>query len=506
MAAEYRGIKMAIPTQLRLRQAHSLALTPQLIQSIRLLQMTAVELEHFIDAELENNPLLERMETGNSSGDVFSAFGSEDMEKGGQNAEDAITGMDSMVEIFDFAFENAYSDDPVREADVDFTPVASLSPVSAGHSHAEIADMALLVTEKPTMRDHLYEQIIFAFHDPAERIIAVDLSEQIDESGYFTGGFDEVSKRFSVNYEVIERIFFRLQNFEPAGIFARDLAECLALQLERRGQLTPAMEILLKNLPALARRDFVTLARICGVEQHDVMNMLEEIRFLDPKPATIWSAAVPGVIMPDAFVTENQDGTFHVELNSAILPALAVNRTYSLDVCANRAEREFFSTCQQHANWLLRALDQRAKTLLKVISEVVRHQQVFLREGIIALQPLNQAIIAKAVGMHESTVSRVTSHKYIATPRGIFELRSFFSTRLGAGAGCQSADAIRFQIRHMIEAETADNILSDDAIVEHLRAEGIDIARRTVAKYRESMHIASSVMRRRTKKYGKQQL
>jgi len=491
---------MAISAQFRLQQTHSLALTPQLLQSIHLLQMTAVELDHFIDTELESNPLLERMEAEKTSDDFSTDHAAEDMQRNRSDTDNTAGGLS---ELSDISLENIYPDDPVRGND--FDSAAGPRPVSASPSYTETADIALFVAEKPTIRAHLHEQIVFAFRNATECLIAMDLSEQIDESGYFTGNLDEVSKRFNVSYDFVERLFFRLQNFEPAGIFARDLAECLALQLKRRGRLSPAMEILLRNLPVLARRDFSALARICKVEENDVIAMLEEIRFLDPKPATVWSVDVAEAIVPDAFVTEDQDGVFHVELNNAVLPRLMINRSYSASICSDMAERDFFSACTQRASWLLRALDQRATTLLKVIREIVRHQQAFLRRGAIALRPLNLAMIAEVVGMHESTVSRVTSHKYLATPRGIFELRSFFSTSVGEGedSNCQSADAVRFQIRNMIEAETADNILSDDMIVECLAAEGIHIARRTVAKYRESMHIASSVIRKREKRHRK---
>lgn len=491
---------MAISAQFRLQQTHSLTLTPQLLQSIHLLQMTAVELDHFIDTELESNPLLERMEAEKASDDFSIVHVAEDMERNRPHTDDAAGGLS---ESSDITLENIYPDDPVRGDN--FISAAGLQPVSASSSYAETGDIALFVAEKPTMRAYLQEQIVFAFRNAAECLIARDLSEQIDESGYFTGNLDEVSKRFNVGYDFVERLFFHLQNFEPAGIFARDLAECLALQLKRRGRLSPAMEILLGNLPVLARRDFSALARICKVEENDVIAMLEEIRLLDPKPATIWSTDVAEAIVPDAFVTEDQDGVFHVELNNTVLPRLMVNRSYSASICSDMAERNFFSACTQRASWLLRALDQRATTLLKVIREIVRHQQAFLRKGTIALRPLNLAMIAEAVDMHESTISRVTSHKYLATPRGIFELRSFFSVGFGKGEGsdCQSADAVRFQIRNMIEAEATDNILSDDMIMERLAAEGIRIARRTVAKYRESMHIASSVIRKREKRHRK---
>lgn len=396
-------------------------------------------------------------------------------------------------------------DDKRYPGNTDFTSSSGYHMLSGSHSCSGATDMAQLVAEKPTLRDYLHEQIIFTFRDAAQCLVAADLGEQIDESGYFAGSLEETARRLDVGLPLVRQVFSRLQNFEQAGIFVRDLAECLALQLTRRGRLTAPMEILLKNLPILARKDFDTLARLCKTSQNDIMYMLKEIQFLDPKPAAIWSTAVASAIVPDAFVTENRDSTFRVELNNAVLPSLVVNCSYSAEICADVAERQFLSNCQHHANWLLRALDQRAKTLLKVIGEIVRQQQPFLREGIVALRPLSQAKVADAVRLHESTISRVIANKYLATPRGMFELRSFFSAGLGSGeeVDCPSSDAVRFHIRHMIATETADDILSDDAIMERLRAKGIDIARRTVAKYRESMHIASSVIRRRARRHEK---
>jgi len=493
---------MALSAQLRLRQIQSLALTPQLIQSIRLLQMTAGELEHFIDAELESNPLLERADTQKALADSPSSSDFGEPETYDPDHEDSSASHDTMAEIYDSVLEDIYPDDVAGRNDRDLRLAGGLHAVSEKHTYADSADIVLQVPENPSLRDHLREQIIFTFRDSRERILATDLSEQIDDAGYFIGSLQETAQRFHVDKKLVERIFHRLQGFDPPGIFARNLAECLALQLRRQGRLSPAMEILLKNLSALARRDFACLARICRVDRQQVMDMMEEIRFLEPKPGALWTSGTAAAVVPDAFVTEKPDGTFHVELNNALLPSLVVNNLYSLDICTDKAERAFFSQCQQHASWLMRALDQRANTLLKVISEIVRHQQAFLRQGIVALRPLNQATIAEAVGMHESTISRVISHKYIATPRGMLELRSFFSAGLGSGDSA-ATDAVRFQIRQMIDTESADNILSDDAIVDRLRAAGIDIARRTVAKYRESMNIASSVVRKRIRKYQK---
>ena len=292
--------------------------------------------------------------------------------------------------------------------------------------------------------------------------------------------------------------------FDPSGIGARSLAECLALQLRERDRFDPAMQALVANLPLVARRDFAALRKICGVDAEDLAEMVTELRGLDPKPGRIFGGGTIQPVVPDVTVRAASDGSWLVELNSETLPRLLVNQTYAARVSKGKvseADRSFVATCLQTANWLTKSLEQRAKTILKVSSEIVRQQDGFFAHGVEHLRPLNLKTVADAIGMHESTVSRVTSNKYMATSRGLFELKYFFTAAIAAHCGgeAHSAEAVRHRIKQMIDEESPQAVLSDDAIVTRLKAIQIDIARRTVAKYRESLRIPSSAERRREK-------
>jgi RNA polymerase sigma-54 factor len=294
-----------------------------------------------------------------------------------------------------------------------------------------------------------------------------------------------------------------MMRFDPVGLFATDLRSCLAAQLAERNRLDPAMATLLDNLEALGRRDLKRLQAVCEVDAEDLADMIDEIRALDPKPATGYDAAAPLPIVPDVLMRPAPNGDWILELNPETMPRLLVAESFHAKVLlkAPKSDRPFLSEKLASANWLVKSLHQRAQTILKVSSEVMRQQDGFLRRGVGHLRPLILRDIAEAVEMHESTVSRVTANKYIATPRGLFELKYFFTTAIAATAGGEShsAEAVRHRIRHMVAAETAHSILSDDAIVAALRREGVDIARRTVAKYRDALRIPSSVQRKREK-------
>jgi RNA polymerase sigma-54 factor len=294
-----------------------------------------------------------------------------------------------------------------------------------------------------------------------------------------------------------------LQSFEPSGVCARDLAECLAIQLRERDRLDPAMAMLIRHLDLVARRDFAALRKLCGVDDEDLADMLREVRALDPKPGSAFGAAVLQPVVPDVVVRAAADGSWRIELNAETLPRVLVNQSYYARVArgSKGEDRAYLTECLQTANWLVKSLDQRAKTILKVATEIVRQQDAFLTHGVEHLRPLNLKTVAEAIAMHESTVSRVTSNKYMATPRGLFELKYFFTAAIASSEGgeAHSAEAVRHRIRTLIDAEPADEVLSDDALVKILRDGGIDIARRTVAKYREALRIPSSVQRRREK-------
>ncbi len=345
-----------------------------------------------------------------------------------------------------------------------------------------------------TLREHLIEQIGADLPDLADRVIAVHLLDQLDEAGYLRSGLDGAAERLGCPAARVERVLARLQEFDPPGVFARDLPECLALQLRDRNRLDPAMQLLLDNLPLLAARNAPVLMRICGVDAEDFADMVAEIKSLDPRPGHAFDPPLAQAVVPDIIMRAQPQEGWIIELNAETLPRVLVNNRYYARISGaarNKAEREYLTDRLQAANWLVKSLHQRATTILKVASEIVRQQDGFFRHGVPALRPLILRDIADAIGMHESTVSRVTTNKYMATPRGLFELKYFFTSSIAASRGgdAHSAEAVRFRIRGLIEGEPSHETLSDERIVDLLQEEGVDIARRTVAKYREAMRI-----------------
>ncbi|ESY88391.1 RNA polymerase sigma54 factor [Mesorhizobium sp. LNHC220B00] len=500
---------MALAAKLQLRQSQSLVMTPQLMQSIRLLQFTHVELEHFIDEEIERNPLLERAEPQDDAAsdqaqkpDVepqAAADGDWFENEAGWSAE-------AISEKLDTSLENLFPDDPGTSERLGPDLTAQWKSASgSGGSSSEGLDAGDMAASGITLRDHVGEQVALAFIDPVARLIAGELADGLDETGYVRADLAEIAALLGTNEVAVGKVLAVCQTFEPAGLFARDLAECLSLQLAVRDRLDPAMKALVANLELLARRDFQTLKRLCGVDEEDLLDMLAEIRALDPRPGMAFSGGASDAIVADVEVRAANDGSWTVELNAETLPRVLVDHIYFAQVsphAKNQAEKDFLAECLQNANWLTRSLDQRAKTILKVASEIVRQQDAFLVHGVRQLKPLNLRTVADAIGMHESTVSRVTANKYMLTPRGVFELRYFFTASIAASGGgdAHSSEAVRDRIKQMIDEEKPVDVLSDDAIVDMLRESGVDIARRTVAKYREGMNIPSSVQRRREKR------
>ncbi|MCR4267350.1 RNA polymerase factor sigma-54 [Nitratireductor sp. ZSWI3] len=487
---------MVLAPKLHLRQTQSLVMTPQLLQSIKLLQMTHLELEHFLDAEIERNPLLERRDSGEGEGEWRGEAGA-----AAANTAEAIS------DKLDSSLENLFPDDPGTHDRIG--PDLSAQWKSAGGNGLQTAgsgsyDLEGTTAAAVTLRDHVNEQIALAFTDPQQRLIAHELAEGLDEAGYMLADMAEIAERIGAGPEALAQALAVCQTFDPPGLFARSLSECLALQLIARDRYDPAMRAMVDNLDLLAKRDFHTLGRLCGVDSEDLADMLAEIRTLDPKPGMAFSSGAADPVVPDVVVKAAGDGGWAVELNPETLPRVLVNEPYYAEVSsrAREEDRQFLSECLQSANWLSRSLDQRAKTILKVASEIVRQQDRFLVSGVSHLRPLNLRTVAEAIGMHESTVSRVTVNKYMMTPRGTFELRYFFSSALASadGGDSHSSEAVRERIRRLIDEEAADAVLSDDALVDILHREGIDIARRTVAKYREALNIPSSVQRRREKR------
>ncbi|WP_036242401.1 RNA polymerase factor sigma-54 [Mesorhizobium sp. STM 4661] len=500
---------MALAAKLQLRQSQSLVMTPQLMQSIRLLQFTHLELERFIDDEIERNPLLERAEPqDDAASDQAQKIDAAPEAAGDWFETETAWSAEAISEKLDTSLENLFPDDPGTSERLgpDLTAQwKSASGNGSGSSSSEGFDAADIAAAAITLRDHVAEQVALAFADPAARLIGGELADGLDEAGYMRADMAEIAARLGTNEAAVAKVLAVCQGFEPAGIFARDLAECLALQLAVRDRLDPAMKALIANLELLARRDFQTLKRICGVDEEDLLDMLAEIRALDPRPGMAFSGGASDAIVADVEVRAANDGSWTVELNAETLPRVLVDHIYFAQVsphAKNQTEKDFLAECLQNANWLTRSLDQRAKTILKVASEIVRQQDAFLVHGVRHLKPLNLRTVADAIGMHESTVSRVTANKYMLTPRGVFELRYFFTASIASSGGgdAHSSEAVRDRIKQLIDEEKPVDVLSDDAIVDMLRESGVDIARRTVAKYREGMNIPSSVQRRREKR------
>ncbi|MFP3942919.1 MAG: RNA polymerase factor sigma-54, partial [Alphaproteobacteria bacterium] len=381
---------------------------------------------------------------------------------------------------------------------------SSLPPRAGGHGESDL-DWAERVSSDPSLREHLTEQVMVNLHDPAQRLIAAHLVDLVDEAGYLPADALESAQALGASEAEILDVYRQLQGFDPTGVFARSLRECLSLQLAESDRLDPAMHALLDNLDVLAVGDVARLRRICGVDDEDLRDMIAELRRLDPKPGLRFGSEPVQPLVPDIYVRQKADGSWHVELNTENLPRVLVNSRYYSEVlsgAASRDARSYITECLSSANWLVKSLAQRAKTILKVSSEIVRQQDEFLVHGVRRLRPLNLRDVADAIGMHESTVSRVTSNKYMATPRGVFELKYFFTGAIAStgGGSAHSSEAVRHEIRRLIDKEDPRDVLSDDRIVELLKRSGIEIARRTVAKYRESMGIPSSVRRRQSKR------
>jgi RNA polymerase sigma-54 factor len=483
-------------------------MTPQLQQAIKMLQLSNLELNTLVETEIEQNPLLER---GEREGEDRAASEGEAAEGGllTNGAAESVPGTlaaDGAPDAADHWHAAAGDEGDGRiEIAGDFGGDSSPWRNRNGASFdADLPGIDQAAARPRTLREHLIEQIGADLPDQADRVIALHLLDQVDEAGYLQGGLDGAAERLGCAPERIERVLARLQEFDPPGVFARDLAECLALQLRDRDRLDPAMQRLLDNLPLLAARNAAALMRLCSVDAEDLAEMVAEIKSLDPRPGFAFDPPLAQPVVPDIIMRAQPDGGWAVELNTETLPRVLINNRYHARIsrtALTKTDREYLTDRLQAANWLVKALHQRAVTILKVATEIVQQQEGFFRYGVQSLRPLILRDIADAIGMHESTVSRVTTNKYIATPRGLFELKYFFTSAIAASRGgdAHSAEAVRFRIRSLIDGEPSDSTLSDERIVELLLQDGVDIARRTVAKYREAMRIPSSVQRRREK-------
>jgi RNA polymerase sigma-54 factor len=503
-------------------------MTPQLMQAIKLLQLSNLDVTAFVEDELERNPLLERASDGPEppaagepaardaefpEGDEAAAFGDGTGERsGGQPSEPdewmnrELGSRTDIEQTFDSGLENVFPEEPTEAAArtaQDCAPTA-FTEWGGGASNDDSYNLEAFVAAEVTLGEHLAEQLAVAVTAPAQRMIGRYLIDLVDDAGYLPPDLGGGGDRLGAGDGDVAAVLAVLQTFDPPGICARNLSECLAIQLREKDRYDPAMQVLVEHLDLLARRDFAGLRRICGIDDEDLAGMIDEIRHLDPKPGLRFGTPRTQTVVPDVYVRPGPDGGWLIELNSDTLPRVLVNQTYYAELSKTirkDGDKTYFTDCLQNATWLVRALDQRARTILKVATEIVHQQDGFFTHGIAHLRPLNLKAVADAIQMHESTVSRVTANKYMATNRGIFELKYFFTASIASadGGDAHSAEAVRHHIRQLIDAEDPSAVLSDDTIVERLRQAGIDIARRTVAKYREALRIPSSVQRRRDK-------
>jgi RNA polymerase sigma-54 factor len=504
--------RIGFSQRLELRQTQALVMTPQLQQAIKMLQLSNLELADYVDAEIEQNPLLERTEGDGEDGAHANGNGAEVNGVASAVAEPiklaepppASDFSADAVETWD-ASRGGDGDGSVDYGGGDFGGDAQPWRTRNGSSDSDDFPALDQAAARPrTLREHLLEQIGADLPNQTDRVIAAYLLDQLDETGYLRSDIEDAAARLGCSSDRIKPVLARLQDLDPPGVFARDLPECLALQLRDRNRLDPAMQTLLDNLPLLAARNAAALMRLCRVDADDLADMIGEIKSLDPRPGLAFDPPQAQPIVPDILMRAQPDGGWLIELNTETLPRVLVNNRYYARISRatrSKNERDYLTDRLQAANWLIKSLHQRATTILKVAAEIVEQQDGFFRHGVQSLRPLILRDIADAIGMHESTVSRVTTNKYIATPRGLFELKYFFTSAIAASRGgeAHSAEAVRFRIRHLIDRELAESTLSDERIVELLQTEGVDIARRTVAKYREAMRIPSSVQRRREK-------
>jgi RNA polymerase sigma-54 factor len=497
---------MSLAPRLDLRQSQQLVMTPQLQQAIKLLALSNMEIEGFIAEELERNPLLD---TGGAPDDAPEPAPPEAAEAGAELAPSDTPMGEGALDV-DISSDDFHQDSAADRIGLD----GGMGLAGAGNAAApeDGTDFDSFAGAGLTLHEHLRRQA-GELLSGVDMAVAELLIEMIDETGYLIGSMPDLAQRLSLPLAEVERVLGVVQSLDPAGIGARTLAECLAIQAREADRYDPAMARLIANLDYLAKGNFGALKRICQVDEEDLADMIRELRAYDPKPGCRFDSGDGQVdaVVPDVFVARRGAG-WAVELNSASLPRLLVNRRYYTELAGGAQDKKskaWLQECLADANWLMKALDQRARTIIKVATEIVKQQEGFFRGGVAYLKPLTLRQVAEVVELHESTVSRVTSNKYLSCDRGLFELKYFFTSGIKSSAAAQggagegvSAEAVKSRIRALCAAEDPKAILSDDQLVDLLKAEGFDIARRTVAKYREAIGIGSSVQRRRQKAIG----
>ena len=513
---------MTITPRIELRTGQSLIMTPQMQQAIKLLQLSNIELKEFVETELIENPLLDRDEgKENPDENMEREHGGED-EGLTENIDSELREIETERDLVSNDVEQKLEENEVSSLDIDdFSNVWDVDHAfqhknTSPNSHTDRNSQTNNFTEYPysieqnikqeiSLREHLLNQIQLDIKDHTDRKIAIFLTSHLDENGRISEDLSELGSQIGCDEKKIETILLTLQGFDPAGIFARTLSECWAIQLKDKDRLDPAMKTLLNNMELLKVHDYKKLSELCKVSIEDIRDMISEIWSLNHNPVELFSDPIIQTVTVDVLMRQTGDKTFIVELNSNELPKVLLNNDYYVEICQNlktSEEKKYVAEKYQCANWLIKSLHQRATTILKVATAIVVKQNAFFEHGIEHLIPLALKDIAEDVEMHESTISRVTTNKYISTPRGIFELKYFFSSALESvyGGNTLSSEAVKHQIKNLIEKENMDSILSDDKLVNILHKNGVQIARRTIAKYRESMKIPSSVDRPRAKR------
>ncbi|WEK44584.1 MAG: RNA polymerase factor sigma-54 [Candidatus Sphingomonas colombiensis] len=487
---------MSLAPRLDLRQSQSLVMTPQLQQAIKLLALSNLEIEGVIAEELEKNPLLEATSPAADDAPVGEREPIAPAREEPAGADELVMAGEAAGESLDVDIAAERFDDAAID-----TVGLGTGATGSGSIGEDAPDLDAFAEGPPSLADHLSAQAGNVLSG-ADLLIAQHLIDLIDEAGYLTTGLLEVATRLGVPLAMVEQMLGVIQTFDPTGVGARDLAECIALQAKEADRYDPCMARLIDHLDLLARGEIARLKRICQVDDEDMADMIRELRGYDPKPGCRYGGDVAPAVVPDLFITRTKNG-WAIEINNSTLPRVLVNRRYYGELSAgpqDKASKAWLSDCLASANWLVKALDQRQRTIIRVATEIVKQQEAFFLKGVAHLRPLTLRQVADAIEMHESTVSRVTSNKYLSCARGQFELKYFFTSAIQAadGGDAVSAQAVKAAIRALIQNEGA-KILSDDTLVEQLNAKGFDIARRTVAKYREAMGIGSSVQRRRQK-------
>ncbi|MEZ5691316.1 MAG: RNA polymerase factor sigma-54 [Rickettsiales bacterium] len=487
--------------KLELRQGQSLIMTQSLQQSIKLLQCNSLELREFVEQALEENPFLSQDEISSSEEKIDS-----DDNKAKESSEEEDDNIKASDENHDVG---EWSEDWDDSYDIDRDNINYSQESSANSSSYNSDEYNKTIEDNPanslSLREHMLNQLQIEINDPTEKLIGAYLIDLLDESGYIKDDPTQISEVLGVEVKEIENILESLKKFDPTGVCAKDLKECLSLQLREKGRFDPAIEKLLNNLDLLADSKFDELRKKCGVDKEDLKDMISEIRALNPKPSSNFIHEVTQAIEPDIFVRRLTDDSWHIELNMNNFPKVMVNKRFYKTVSEktkNKKDKEYLSEKFNSANWLIKALEQRAQTMLKVSGELIKQQDAFFRLGVRYLKPMTLKDIAAATDYHESTISRVTNGKFLTCQRGTFELKYFFTSSLTRAQGSGdnfSSQSVKHLIAEMIEKEELNNILLDDDIVEKLKENNINIARRTVAKYRESLSIPSSAKRKRIK-------